>query len=200
VTIVNSDQNTVRHNTIGTDATGTATDLGNAHYGVHVKGMNNTIGPDNTIAHNASDGVRVDGSGVAALYNSITQNAIFSNAVKGIELVSNGNAELGAPTITQASCQQVEGSACAGCTVEIYSDTADQGRVYEGTTTAHASTGGFSWSGIPTEPNVTATATDSLGNTSEFSAPSSTGCSHHVMLPLVVRNHSQSGPLGAQGD
>jgi parallel beta-helix repeat protein len=200
VAIVNSDQNTVRHNAIGTDATGTATDLGNAYYGVHVKGTNNTIGPDNTIAHNASDGVRVDGNGVTALYNSITQNAIFSNGDKGIELVSNGNSELSAPTITQAGCQQVEGSACAGCTVEIYSDAADEGRVYEGTTTAHASTGAFSWSGIPVEPNVTVTATDSQGNTSEFSAPWSTVCSHHVMLPLVVHNHPQGGQAEAKGD
>jgi parallel beta-helix repeat protein len=200
VAIVNSDQNKVRHNAIGTDATGTATDLGNAYYGVHVKGTNNTIGPDNTIAHNASDGVRVDGNGVTALYNSITQNAIFSNGDKGIELVSNGNSELSAPTITQAGCQQVEGSACAGCTVEIYSDAADEGRVYEGTTTAHATTGAFSWSGIPCEPNVTVTATDSQGNTSEFSAPWSTECYHHVMLPLVVHNHPQGGQVGAKGD
>ena len=148
--------------------------------------MNNTIGPDNTIGHNGSDGVRVDGSAVTALYNSITQNAIFSNQGKGIELVSNGNSELSAPIITQASCQQVEGFACAGCTVEIFSDAADEGRVYEGTTTAHATTGAFSWSGTPSEPNVTVTATDSQGNTSEFSAPWSRVC-YRVMLPLVVR-------------
>jgi hypothetical protein len=127
-------------------------------------------------------------------------NAIFSNGDKGIELVSNGNSELSAPTITQASCQQVEGSACAGCTVEIYSDAADEGRVYEGTTTAHASTGAFSWNGIPSEPNVTATATNSQGNTSEFSAPWSAECSHRVMLPLVVRNHPQAGQVEAIGD
>jgi len=199
VAIVNSDQNTVMHNAIGTDATGTATDLGNAYYGVHVGGMNNTIGPDNTIGHNGSDGVRVDGSAVMALYNSITQNAIFSNQGKGIELVSNGNSELSAPIITQASCQQVEGSACAGCTVEIFSDAADEGRVYEGTTTAHATTGAFSWNGTPSGSYVTVTATDSQGNTSEFSAPWSRVC-YHVMLPLVVHNHPQDGQVRAKGD
>ena len=76
--------------------------------------------------------------------------------------------------------------------VEVYSDAADEGRVYEGTTTAHATTGAFSWNGIPSGPNVTVTATDSQGNTSEFSTPWSEVC-YHVVLPLVVRDHLQNG-------
>jgi parallel beta-helix repeat protein len=197
VAIVNSDQNTVMLNAIGTDATGTATNLGNGYYGVHVGGNNNTVGPSNTIAHNGSDGIRVDGSVVTTLGNRITQNAIFSNGGKGIELVSGGNSELSAPIISQVSCHQVEGSACAGCTVEIFSDAADEGRVYKGATTAHSTLQTFSWSGSMIGPNVTATATDGQGNTSEFSAPGTSAC-HRVMLPLVLRLSPQE-PASSNG-
>ena len=64
------------------------------------------------------------------------------------------------------------GAACAGCTVEVFSDSAGQGRVYEGATTADAD-GNFRFSKADglTGPYVTATATDPAGNTSEFSAP-----------------------------
>jgi hypothetical protein len=175
VAIVNSDQNTVIHNTIGTDENGTATLLGNGYYGVAVEGMDNTIGPDNTIAYNGRDGVRIDGTNNTSLRNTITENSIYSNVNKGIELWANGNQELIVPTISQATCQQVDGVACAGCTVEIFSDSSDEGHKYEGVVTAHATTGAFSWSGTPPWPNVTATATDGQGNTSEFSTPHGVG-------------------------
>ncbi|MCP4419062.1 MAG: hypothetical protein GY805_20795, partial [Chloroflexi bacterium] len=170
-----SNQNTVSYNTIGTDENGTATNLGNGYYGVIVEGMNNTIGPDNAIAYNGVDGVRIDGSPYTSQNNTITQNSIYSNTGKGIELWTNGNTELSAPTISQTTCQQVDGTACAGCTVEIFSDSSDEGHAYEGETTAHATTGVFSWSGALNGPNVTATATDSQGNTSEFSATNNVG-------------------------
>jgi len=171
VSIFNSNNNTVMLNAIGTNEEGTAINLGNTYYGVHVEGMNNTIGPGNTIANNWSDGVRVDGKTITAQSNHITQNSIFSNGGLGIELFSNGNTEINAPTITSVSCQLVEGSVCSGCSVEIFSDAADEGKSYEGSTTANAILPAFSWSGTVSGPNVTATATDSQGNTSEFSAP-----------------------------
>ncbi|MCP4421662.1 MAG: hypothetical protein GY805_34045, partial [Chloroflexi bacterium] len=122
VAIINSNQNTVSYNTIGTDENGTATSLGNGYYGVIVEGMNNAIGPDNAIAYNGVDGVRIDGSSYTSQNNTITQNSIYSNTGKGIELWTTGNTELSAPTISQTTCQQVDGTACAGCTVEIFSD------------------------------------------------------------------------------
>jgi parallel beta-helix repeat protein len=194
VVIHNSNQNSVLHNAIGTDESGTATNLGNSFYGVHVEGMQNTIGISNTIAYNALDGIRVDGKTMTAQSNHITRNAIYSNGGLGIELWSNGNTELNAPVITSASCQMIEGSVCAGCSVEIFSDAADEGRIYEGVTTANAILPAFSWNGTVSGPNVTATATDSQGNTSEFSAPfGGISCSPPT---AAVSVHPPSGPPG----
>jgi hypothetical protein len=147
--------------------------------------MDNTIGPNNTIAYNVRDGIRVDANTVPAQLNHITQNSIYSNGWLGIELWSNGNTELNAPVITHASCQLIEGSVCAGCSVEIFSDAAEEGKFYEGTTTANAILPAFSWSGAAIGPYVTATATDGLGNTSEFSAPFKLNCRRQY-IPLVV--------------
>lgn len=173
----NSNRNTVGYNAIGTDASGTATNLGNNYYGIHVvDGAGNQIG-FNEIAYNGTHttaaGVRVEGTG--AISNTISQNSIHDNSGKGIELVNGGNAGLFTPSISTATCSQVEGSACAGCTVEIFSDSADEGRIYEGAGSAHAILAAFSWSGTVNGPNLTVTATDSQGNTSEFSAPFTVG-------------------------
>jgi hypothetical protein len=54
--------------------------------------------------------------------------------------------------------------------VDIYSDDEDEGRVYEGSTTANGA-GNWSFSASPGGPHVTATATDAAANTAEFSAP-----------------------------
>ena len=174
IAIVSSDNNVVWLNRIGTNGAGV--NWGNSYSGVAIgSGAGNSISA-NEIAYNGTNageaGVRVDG-GLAG--NPINVNSIHDNGGAGIELVNGGNLGLGAPTITQASCQgPVTGTSCAGCTIEIFSDAADEGRIYEGTTTAHATTGNFSWSGTPNGPNVTATATDGV-RTSPFSAPWNTG-------------------------
>ena len=64
----------------------------------------------------------------------------------------------------------VRGRACAGCTVDLYSDDEDEGQTYEGSTVA-GSDGAFEAKVKPGGPNVTATATDAQGNTSPFSQP-----------------------------
>jgi hypothetical protein len=56
--------------------------------------------------------------------------------------------------------------------VEVFSDAADEGAIYEGATAANAAGNWtFTKPGGLTGPYVTATATDGAGNTSEFSAP-----------------------------
>ena len=190
VAIVRSSYNTVARNNIGTDWGGTL-NAGNGFYGVAVgEGAGNTIGQGNRIAYNGlatfSDGVRVDGGAIAlsAPINRITQNSIYGNGGQGIMLVNNGNNEQTAPYISEASCGYVRGSACPSCTVEIFSDADDQGRRYEGSTTANPD---FEWTGIVHGPNVSATA-DNTGNTSGFSVRHAV-CQAGIYLPHVVNNY-----------
>ena len=163
--------NVIKGNYIGTNASGT-TAIPNRGWGVYLAGApDNTIGGSgpgegNTIALNGQDGVRV--LGATATGNTIRGNSVHSNDGKGIENESGGNTELAPPVITGFG--SVMGTACPSCTVDIYSDDEDEGEVYEGSTTANGA-GNWSFSGSLEGPNVTATATDANGNTSEFSAP-----------------------------
>jgi titin len=164
--------NVVSGNKIGTDPTG-ATAMGNSKDGVRIIGNSsqNEIGgtapgQSNVIAFNQGDGVLVDGSDT--LGNTIRGNSIHSNVGAGIALANGGNASLPAPVI--ASLGPVTGTACANCTVDVYSDSENEGRIYEGSTIANGS-GNFTYSGAVSGPAVTATATDAAGNTSEFSDP-----------------------------
>ena len=163
--------NNVIGNVFGTDA-GRVQAVGEQEMGVAVWGGSslNRIGPGNEIANHSVVGIVIDGA--ASLNNTITQNSLHDNSHSGIVNKEGGNAELAPPVITQfAGGNNVGGTACAGCVIEIFSDDANEGRVWEGTVTADGAgqfsftkPGGFSLS------NVTATATDAAGNTSEFSA------------------------------
>jgi parallel beta-helix repeat protein len=162
--------NEVKGNWIGTSDTGVPEPNKVRGVGIGDGAQGNVVGgtdPDegNTIAFNTEAGVFVQ---EGALYNTIRGNSIHSNGDKGIELASGGNAGLAPPTITGFG--SVMGTACANCEVDIYSDDEDEGRVYEGSTTADGD-GNWSFPDSPQGPNVTATATDGGGNTSEFSAP-----------------------------
>jgi len=164
--------NAVKGNYIGTNASGTGS-IPNGGRGVFIGGgcHSNTIGgtasgEGNIIAFNTEDGVQVDGA--ATTGNAIRGNSIHSNGGKGIENTDGGNEELTPPAITGFG--SVMGTACPNCAIDIYSDDEDEGRVYEGSTTADGD-GDWSFPGSPEGPNVTVTATDSGGNTSEFSAP-----------------------------
>jgi CSLREA domain-containing protein len=167
--------NHVEGNFLGTDVTGTQS-RGNctpptscAAIWIYDGAQANVIGPDNLIAFNGQ-GVWITDTGTRG--NTITRNRVHSNQLKGIALLSGGNAGLAAPVIATASATQVSGTACANCTVEVFSDATDEGAIYEGTTTANAAGNWtFSKPGGLSGPYVTATATDGQGNTSEFSAP-----------------------------
>jgi len=172
VWISGSMSNTIVGNYIGTDASGTEA-LGNDWSGVAVGGgaQRNVIGGGNVIAYNDWGGITVWNS--TTLYNTITRNSIYSNRHMGIDLWEGGNAELPPPTLTDANLNSVSGNVpVPNAIIEIFSDDEDEGRVYEGSTTADAEgvftctkTTGFSG------PCLTATATDADGNTSEFSPP-----------------------------
>lgn len=176
--ILQSSHVAVLGNLIGTAADGT-TALGNGHgyggWGIVIEnGSNdNTIGgvaggAGNTIAFNIYDGVVVQGN-AASSGNAIRGNSIHDNVQKGISLQTGGNSQLPPPVVTTTAGSGASGTACATCSVDVYSDDADQGRIYEGSTTADGA-GAWHFSGPIAGPHVTATATDAGGNTSEFSA------------------------------
>ncbi len=170
VSIFNGILNVVVGNSIGT-ATAAGVSLGNGLQGVRLAGgaEHNVIGPNNVISHNRTCGVLVEWSGTRR--NTITRNSISDHPRKGISLsagVTVGNDGLEEPVITATDSSGVEGAACPSCTVEVFSDRDDEGEVYEGTVTALA-TGRWRWDGAVHLPRVHATATDAIGNTSEFS-------------------------------
>jgi hypothetical protein len=162
--------NLVYGNYIGTDAAGDS-DLPN-QTGVQIDAAagnfigGTTAGQGNLIAFNSGVGVSV--SGAAATSNRIRGNSIHSNGSLGIDNVGGGNSELAAPVVTATG--SAAGTSCANCAIDIFSDEGGEGEVYHGSVTASAA-GAWNYSGAVLGPNVTATATDGLGNTSEFSVP-----------------------------
>jgi parallel beta-helix repeat protein len=164
--------NVVRNTLIGTDAAGSAP-MGNDQNGIHVfEASGNQIGPGNTIAHNGGSGLEVEGA--SATGNTITQNSVFNNAGDGISLTDGGNGELAVPVITDCTETSISGTAPPSCTIDVFSDDSDEGEIYEGATTSDGA-GAFVFNkpaGLAGE-YITATATDSAGNTSEFSAAAS---------------------------
>jgi len=176
--------NTVRGNLIGSDATG-ANDMGNHNTGVIIQegASNNIIGPDNIVANNNRSGIDVRHS-PDSLYNTLTQNSIHDNGGNGISLLSSSTGKVTAPVLLDHDLQagSLTGVSCANCIVEIFSDSSDEGEIYEGQTLAN-SAGVFvfnkesSFAGA----HLTATATETDGSTSNFSQPT-TGISGSLVL------------------
>lgn len=178
---------------VGADA---MTPLGNNGGGVYVSGSahDNTLGPGNLIAHNLGEGIVVDGFN--AIRNLITQNSIFFNTI-GIDLKNTANGGIAAPVISGVAppvgdLVTVEGTACAGCTVEVFSnsDADGEGETYLGSAVTNGS-GDFS---LPvsllvvlSKPHLTATATDAALGTSEFSSVYSLDL-YPIYLPLIFNN------------
>jgi uncharacterized repeat protein (TIGR01451 family) len=163
--------NWVHHNAIG--MTMYADPLGNTRDGVHLSfgAQNNTIGPDNLIVFNGDDGVGVDTP--LALGNIITENTITANSGLGIHLTNGAHNGIAAPVISSApkGPGDITGTACPGCTVEVFINTDDdgEGMGYLGSAVADGG-GNFSLT-VPhlSYPYLTATATDAVDGTSEFS-------------------------------
>jgi hypothetical protein len=162
----------IQGNRIGTTENGEGA-LGNLSMGVLVaESSDNEIGgtapgEGNTIAFN-DRGVRMDGGGGPTTGNSVRGNSIHSNTQQGILNIDGGNNQLAPPEITAAG--SASGTACSLCAVDVFSDSDDEGRIYEGTVTAQAN-GDWTLSEPLAGPFITATATDSQGNTSMFSDP-----------------------------
>jgi hypothetical protein len=164
-------KNQIVGNLIGTDVSG-RNPWPNRQEGIWVEeGVSETtIGPNNTIAFNAGWGIHIDGP--HAFSNSITRNRIHSNTGAGIYLCCGANKGIVPPAITSVNLVQgtVMGSAVPGSSIEVFSDSADQGALYEGTAIADSSGIWVFVKGTSIQgPQVTATVTDRHGNTSSFS-------------------------------
>jgi hypothetical protein len=181
VSIYGAPGNVVEGNLIGTDAGGSAA-VGNTGHGVSISeapghmAADNTVGGTadgerNIIAHNGESGVDVRGTTTTG--NTISGNSIHTNGAKGIRNWEGGNTELEPPIIDSVgSASGHTDPKCYPCTVEVFSDDEDEGRIYHGSTTTNDdATGTWTYGGAVTGPNITATVTDADRNTSEFSAP-----------------------------
>jgi titin len=123
-------------------------------------------GEGNVIAASRGEGVFVEHSQTVA--NPIRGNAIYSSVRAGMQIEDGASGGLQPPTISGAD--PLTGTTCGACTIDIFSDSDGQGRFYEGSAVAD-SDGRVTFDGDLRGPNVTATATDSEGNTSAFSEP-----------------------------
>ncbi len=160
-------------NYIGTGANGESQQP-NGAFGVSIErtSKSNTIGGSaagmgNIIAFHTQAGVWISGSTPIVDDNAVRQNSIYQNSV-GIALIDGANDAIETPVIVAGD--PLTGTACANCTVEIFSDADGEGKIFEGTTTADGG-GDWTFNGVLAGPHVTATATDIANNTSEFSAP-----------------------------
>lgn len=173
--------NLVRGNLVGTTsnaAPGPGNTVGvrivNGASGNQVGGNSGPEG--NLVAGNRDAGIVVAGGD----RNAIRQNTITDNNGVGIRLQDNGNAGMPRPAVTNVSHQTngvhvIRGTAQAGASVELYIDRGREGELFAGRLSATAQ-GRFEVqlnlaAFMGRNLNMTATATDRDGNTSEFSNP-----------------------------
>jgi CSLREA domain-containing protein len=177
--------NQVTNNRIGVSLNGTP--IPNGHFGVQAAdhSYQSKIGPDNIIAYNPI-GVQIAGTDTD--FNTITRNVIYANTGLGIDIEpigapnptdpgdadSGANEQLNAALIVSATQSLVTGTACLTCTVEVFRASGSAGAYGQGQTFVGSALVGangafsISVSGIAVGDYVTATATDALGNSSEF--------------------------------
>lgn len=180
--------NTITNNFIGTNVTGTLA-VGNDGNGIALTNSSaNLIGgtaPEagNLIAWNEGDGVFVS----AGNRNGLSENSIVANDQLGIELGAGANRNQAAPVLDPpqfvGSGFQVSGTLSSTpkttFTIDLFASeyAGSSGQYFLGSETVKTNAAGlatFTVSG-PMPPGssryITATATDPLHNTSEFSAP-----------------------------
>lgn len=212
----------VQGNFIGTDLTGTL-NLGNAGAGIEGIHCSDSSLLDNLIRNNGGAGCSIDGTATSAINNKIVANSIHSNNGLGIDLGADGvtandagdgdsgpNNRQNHPTIgsvtTQNGVTTAEGTLAAlpsgTYKIEWASNPlgGNQGENPLGSTTMTTdangnATGVASLPPVPAGHTLTATATDSTGNTSEFSALSVvTGSAASADLQLFCGVISTANP------
>ena len=173
IDITQSSMNFIEGNWIGTNFE-YQSGLGNRNHGILIwmGSCQNTV-INNVIYFNYS-GVVIGAN--TSYENRVSWNSISNNTAKGIDNGNGGNRGIAPPVITKVTASQVSGTAGPNQVVEVFSDEEDEGLTCLGADTADAS-GNFAvtLAEPPQFTNVTATATDENGNTSEFSRPFTSG-------------------------
>ncbi len=168
ISIGGSNYNNIKNNFIGTNGRWEE-GFGNST-GIRMwsNASNNKI-KENIIGFNWL-GITVDSSN--SVRNILSRNLIAKNSGLGIANRYGGNSGLAAPVITTITNNEIKGTAGANQVIEIFADSSNQGKIYIDSTISDAD-GNFTLtvSAFPELPNITATARDADGNTSEFSSP-----------------------------
>lgn len=182
----------IRDNYIGLLPDGTSRP--NGRNGVYLMGgSHHNIVRNNIIANNGDRGVVISTESDdvhnffgETYFNTISKNSIYNNKRDGIKLTNKqdpqpiGNQALAKPVIVGANTTLVVGTTCANCKVEVFisdktqlpdpsGENSGEGKTFVGEGVA---TGGGEFavaiSGVAPGQLITATGTDSTGNTSEF--------------------------------
>jgi hypothetical protein len=177
-------RNMVHGNWIGTNKDGSLTSLLNSGVIVGGGAHHNQIGPDNVIANNAKWGIWVRQENTS--FNTLTQNKVYGNGWGAIVLEKGGNNLLDPPLITANNENSISGKAVSNGLVELFRSISGQADEYIGTAPADEN-GDFVWNGEVSTEDITATFTDSDGNTSALSLV------HTVPVELAFFNASVSG-------
>ncbi len=160
---------------------------GNGGHGVIIAdGASGNLVTNNTIADNGQHGIYLNSSIPIWGYltqNTFTQNSIYNNGGLGINIMPGHNGNIQPPQITSPQDSTIEGTAWYSCKIEIFRADPDpsgfgEGKVFlaEGYTTETDDTFSIPISSPGYCFKVTATATDSDGNTSEFSQNATAKC------------------------
>jgi T5SS/PEP-CTERM-associated repeat protein len=195
--------NLIQRNFLGTDITGTNF-LGNGQ-GVFIdRSFANTIS-NNVIAGNSGTGVIV--SGFNATSNAVLANSIFANGSLGIDLSSGGNFSQTNPVITGVAfgggnvtlSGTLKSGTNASFRLEFFGNAScdgsgfGEGQTFLGFTNVTTDASGSAafattLANVGGQSTFTATATDTNGNTSEFSACASDSgpCSITCPANMVV--------------
>jgi uncharacterized repeat protein (TIGR01451 family) len=205
----------IEGNLIGTDATGLKP-LGNGGDGVYASGNNASIGglgagQANVIANNGAAGSGSVGVRVTSQDVPILSNSIYANQAGGIVLVAGANNSQAAPKLLSAQSEggtsMISGSLASPngtYTLQFFaSPTLDsngnaEGQTLLGTETLTVTGGSTPFNdtlstSFASSDYVTATATDSAGNTSQFSV----GLQETNPIPtLAVSASAASVPAG----
>jgi CSLREA domain-containing protein len=150
--------------------------LGNLHDGINLNDLavhNWVVG--NIIQLNGGAGIHTT-QGPAVYQNNFSLNSIFDNGGLGIWVEHDTNEDIQPPTLSMVTLTSAHGTACPHCTVELFIADPDPTGAGEGRThlvmVSAGADGSFNatFSGVAACDWITATNTDTEGNTSEFSS------------------------------